>query len=662
MIDETFQVAKATATVTLDTASLDQTYDGTVKAVTATTSPPGLGLTFAYSQGGHPVTSPVAAGIYNVTATNLDPNYQGSVTGTLTIAQATQQLTFLAPSDKTYGDVAFSLSASASSGLPVQFEILSGPATISGSTLTITGAGDVVVEVDQPGDSNTKPASIESSFTVHPAPLTIQTKDVTRVYSAPNPTFDVSYLGLVNADGPNALNGSAWYATTATATSDVGQYDVTPGGLVSSNYAISFQPGKLSVTPAPLLVTIANGSKTYGQDDAGSLTGAISGVQNGDAISAAFVSTGSATTADVGSYSITAHLTGAKLNDYALAIHPGILSVTPAPLTIRAVDQAKVYGAGLPLLSYRCDGFVNGETYDCLSVEPHVSTTATTSCHVGNYPITASGAAAPNYTITYQSGTLRVTPATLTITAPSVSKVYGAAVPHLTPSFSGFVSGDSQGCLKTQPSCATTATNRSHVVAGGYPITLAGASATDYTIRYVNGTLTVTPAPLTITADNETMTQGGAVPTLTASYAGFVNGDGPSVLNPPVRLSTTATKSSAAGKYAITASAAASPDYAITLRPGTLTVTPRATPPVVTPPTVFGYWNWAQWYYQALMARLAMRWEMALSGALVAVSLAGNRQSRQGGPMLIPPNRTLRGGWTTRVGPAERSTWSGSAS
>ena len=61
---------------------------------------------------------------------------------------------------------------------------------------------------------------------------------------------------------------------------------------------------------------------------------------------------------------------------------------------------------------------------------------------MGTYPITASGAASPNYTISYVGGTLTVTPAALTITADNKSKVYGAALPALTASYSGFVNGD----------------------------------------------------------------------------------------------------------------------------------------------------------------------------------------------------------------------------
>ena len=79
--------------------------------------------------------------------------------------------------------------------------------------------------------------------------------------------------------------------------------------------------------------------------------------------------------------------------------------------------------------------------------------------------------------------------------------------------------------LTTQPTLTTTATASSHVAGSPYAITASGAVDSDYTISYVAGTLTVTPAPLTITANNQTKVYGAALPTLTASYTGFVNGD-----------------------------------------------------------------------------------------------------------------------------------------
>ncbi len=86
---------------------------------------------------------------------------------------------------------------------------------------------------------------------------------------------------------------------------------------------------------------------------------------------------------------------------------------------------------------------------------------------------------------------------------------------------------------------------------------------------------------MTITADNQTKVYGAALPTLTASYSGLVNGDTPASLTTPPTLTTTATASSVAGSpYPITASAAVDPDYAITYVPGILNVVAVAGPGV----------------------------------------------------------------------------------
>src|SRR5205823_12076552 len=98
-------------------------------------------------------------------------------------------------------------------------------------------------------------------------------------------------------------------------------------------------------------------------------------------------------------------------------------------------------------------------------------------------------------------GTLTVTQAALTITAYDKTRAYGAANPALTVKYTGFVNGDTAASLTTPPTVSTTATAASAV--GAYPITASGAAANaNYTITYVNGTLTVTPATLTITANN----------------------------------------------------------------------------------------------------------------------------------------------------------------
>ena len=111
-------------------------------------------------------------------------------------------------------------------------------------------------------------------------------------------------------------------------------------------------------------------------------------------------------------------------------------------------------------------------------------------------------------------------------------------------SYTGLVNGDTAASLTTQPTLASSATASSHVAGSPYSITASGAVDTDYTISYVVGTLTVTPVALTITANDQIMVYGAALPTLTATYSGLVNGDNSASLTTQPTLTTTATSGS----------------------------------------------------------------------------------------------------------------------
>jgi ELWxxDGT repeat protein len=272
-----------------------------------------------------------------------------------------------------------------------------------------------------------------------------------------------------------------------------------------------------------------------------------------------------------GPHAITASYSGGT-DFFASTSDSVIQMVDPAPLIVTADNQTMVYGAELPTLTVHFAGFVLGDTAASLDIQPTVMTTATSASHVGSYTITADGASDSDYTITYVDGTLSVTTAALTITADNQTKVYGAAMPVLTYSVSGLVGGDT---LTTPPTLLSAATDASHV--GRYTITASGAANPDYTIAYADGTLSVTPAPLTIAADNKEKIFGGLLPVLTVSYAGLVNGDTSANLAVLPTVSTTATATSPLGVYAITAAGAADPDYAISYVPGTLAVVKRGT-------------------------------------------------------------------------------------
>ena len=94
---------------------------------------------------------------------------------------------------------------------------------------------------------------------------------------------------------------------------------------------------------------------------------------------------------------------------------------------------------------------------------------------------------------------------------------------------------------------SSTADTNSSV--GGYPITASGLTSTNYTINYTNGTLTITPFALTVTADSHARTYGATNPVLGGTLVGVENGD-----NITASYSTTATTNSPVGTYSIVAS------------------------------------------------------------------------------------------------------------
>jgi subtilisin-like proprotein convertase family protein len=416
-------------------------------------------------------------------------------------------------------------------------------------------------------------ASATVTLSVLPAALTVTATSQSKTYGAALPALSATYSGFVNGDTAASLTTPVSLATPATAASPVGSYSITASGAAGSNYTIVYVNNSLTVTRASLTITANSQSKVYGAA-LPALTAGYSGFVNGDTAASLTTPVTLATTATaaspVGSYSITA--SGAAGSNYTIVYVNSSITVTRASLTITANNLTKMYGAALPALTASYSGFVNGDTTASLTIPVSLATTATASSPIGTYPITAAGATSPNYAISFVNGTLTVAQNVLTITANNQSKVYGAALPTLTASYSGFINGDTVSNLTTPASLATTATTNSP--AGSYSITASGAASSNYTIVYVNGSLTVTPASLTITANNQSKVYGAALPALTASYSGFINGDTVSNLTTPANLATTATAGSPAGSYSITARSAASSNYTFVYVNGSLTVTP----------------------------------------------------------------------------------------
>src|SRR5437660_2540530 len=173
-----------------------------------------------------------------------------------------------------------------------------------------------------------------------------------------------------------------------------------------------------------------------------SFTGAISGVQNGDAVTLSF-STGADATSGVGSYAIVPHANGtdAVLANYDVQPTNGSLSVTKRALVISAADKTKVYGDANPTFTGSISDGQSGR-----AVSRSVSTGAAATSGVGSYAIVphANGtdAVLANYDVQPTNGEQPLKSRQLAISSADNTKVYGNANPTFTGSISGVQNGE----------------------------------------------------------------------------------------------------------------------------------------------------------------------------------------------------------------------------
>jgi hypothetical protein len=218
------------------------------------------------------------------------------------------------------------------------------------------------------------------------------------------------------------------------------------------------------------------------------------------------------------------------------------------------------------------------------------ATVPTAALPAGTHAALTAVFAGQGFAVSGASGAIALTvaPATLTYTAAATNRTYGAANPALTGTVTGFVNGETLATATTGTASFTTAAAAATDV-GTYAV--AGSGLTANTGNYVfaqavgnAAALSVTPATLTVRADDKTRTAGAANPPLTVTITGFVNGQTleTSGVTGAAALSAAATAASPAGPYAITAAVGtlAAGNYTFVFVPGTLTVT-AALPAVI---------------------------------------------------------------------------------
>jgi hypothetical protein len=190
-------------------------------------------------------------------ALNGNPSTQTlSLSGTAT--QGTQTITFTPTSPVTYGVTPITLNATGgASGNPVTFSIVSGSAfgSLSGtnnSTLTVTGAGTIMIAANQAGNTNYFAATqVTAGITVNKATLTVGVSGTpSRFYGQPNPAFVYTIGTFVNGDTQlSATTGAPALTTTAAPKSAAGNYTITVGlgTLAAANYSFNLVNGQLTV-------------------------------------------------------------------------------------------------------------------------------------------------------------------------------------------------------------------------------------------------------------------------------------------------------------------------------------------------------------------------------------------------------------------------------
>ena len=264
----TLTLTQAPLTVTADTKSrvygdADPTFSATITGFvnSETSSVVSGAASFSTTATSTSVvgTYPITPTVGTLTATNYA--FTTFNNGVLTVGQVSQTITFGALSDKTYGDASFNVSATASSGLSPSFTIVSGPATISGSTITLTGTGTVVVSANQNGNDNYAAATtVEQRFTVGRNTPTI-------IWATPKA---ITYGTILSADQFNAnasVVGTFVYSPSSGTILSVGTQALTVSFTPSdtANYTSTTRTVALIVGKATPSITWAPPSAiTYG--------------------------------------------------------------------------------------------------------------------------------------------------------------------------------------------------------------------------------------------------------------------------------------------------------------------------------------------------------------------------------------------------------------
>ena len=459
----TLVISKASGSISI--GSLNQTYNGSAEAATATTTPSGLAVTFTYNGS---ATVPTAAGSYTVIGTINDANYQGSATNTLVISKASSSIS-IGSLNQTYNGSAEAATATTTpSGLAVTF-------TYNGSATVPTAAGSYTV-IGTINDANYQ-GSATNTLVISKASGSISIGSL-------NQTYNGSAEAATATTTPSGLAVTFTYNGSATVPTAAGSYTVI-GTINDANYQGS-ATNTLLISKASGSISLGSLSQTYnGSAEAATATTTPSG------LAVTFTYNGSATVPTAaGSYTVIGTINDA--NYQGSATNTLVISKASGSISLGSLNQTYNGSAEAATATTTPIGLVVTFTYNGSATVPTAagSYTVIGTINDANYQGSATN-------------TLVINAAILTYTANAASMTYGSAVPVFSGSVSGFVGTDNQANATTGTLTFTTAATSSSGV-GGYAISGSGLTANNgnYTFVQASGNataLTINALPVNLT-------------------------------------------------------------------------------------------------------------------------------------------------------------------
>ncbi len=493
----TIVINKSTSTVTINGGTF--TYDGQAHPATAWAIGGAAGVQLPVSvsytdASNNPVTVPIAAGTYAVTATFAGDanNLPSSGTGTIVIARAPLTIT-ANDASRAYNTANPSFTASYSGFVNGETtSVLQGTLVLSTSATPASLPGTYPITPSGVTASNYAIAFVDGVLTVQKAVTSVTITGGTFTYDGLQHAATATVTGGVGSSFPLTVT----YNGSTTVPVGAGSYAVVATYAGDTYNSPSSGTGTIVINRAPLTITADSTSRPYGVANP-AFTATYSGFVNGEnasVLQGTLLLTTTATTASLpGTYPITA--SGVTASNYAITFVDGVLTVLKSSTTVTVTGGSFSYD-GLPHAATATATGIGGSltpvtiTYNGSSLVP---------VGAGTYAVVATYAGDANNSPATGDATIVISPVPLTITADSASRNYGAPNPPFTATYSGFVNGETPSVLQGTLVFSTPATAQS--LPGTYPITPSGVVSSNYVITFVAGVLTVVNVPPTAVSD-----------------------------------------------------------------------------------------------------------------------------------------------------------------